>query len=381
MNFELTEEQQLVLSTARDFARKEIAPKAAELDKTARWPREIVAQMAELGFLGMAVPTEYGGAGLDNVCYALAIEEISRGCGSTGVIMSVNNSLYCDPVMKFGTDAQKKEFLEPFARGEKLGCFGLTEPNAGSDAAAQQTVAVKRGDDYVINGSKNWITVGPKADAMVLFTMTDKSKGNKGITAFLVPTSTPGFNRQPPDKKMGINGAHSCTIYFEDMKVSAKNILGKEGEGFKVAMSTLDGGRIGIAAQAIGIARAAFEEALAYSAERKTFGKPIRDHQAIQFMLADMATELEAARALLYLAAAKVTANAPDKSRFSAMAKRLATDTGSSVVDRALQLFGGYGYLRDYPIERFWRDLRVHSILEGTNEVMRMIIGRDLLRQ
>ena len=379
MNFELTEIQRDTQRLCRELALKELIPNARKWDEEHAWPQAAVKKLAELSLLGVAVPETWGGAGLDNVCYALAIEEISRGCGSTGVIMSVNNSLYCDPVLKFGTDEQKAEFLTPFARGEKLGCFGLTEPNAGSDAAAQQTVAVKKGNDYVINGSKNWITVGPKADAIVLFTMTDKSKGNKGITAFLVPTSTPGFNRQKPDRKMGINGAWSCTIFFEDMKVSAKNVLGKEGEGFKVAMSTLDGGRIGIAAQAIGIARAAFEEALAYSGERKTFGKPIRDHQAIQFMLADMATELDAAR-LLTLRAALMKDQGARHSQQSAMAKLYASEMAGRVTNKALQIHGGMGYSKEMDAERHVRDARITEIYEGTSEVQRIVISANMLK-
>jgi len=379
MDFELTDVQRDIQKMCRELAKNELQPNARKWDEQHAWPEAAVKKLAELSLLGVAVPEALGGAGLDNVCYALAIEEISRGCASTGVIMSVNNSLYCDPVMKFGTDEQKREFLIPYARGEKLGCFGLTEPEAGSDAAAQKTVAVKKGDEYVINGSKNWITVGPKADAIVLFTMTDQSKGNKGITAFLVPTATKGFNRQPPDKKMGISAAWSCTIYFEDMRVPAKNILGKEGEGFKVAMSTLDGGRIGIAAQAIGIARAAYEEALAYSNERKTFGKPIRDHQAIQFMLADMATEIDAAR-LLTLRAALLKDKGVRHSPESSMAKLYASEMASRVANKALQVHGGMGYSKEMDAERHVRDARITEIYEGTSEIQRIVISASLLK-
>jgi butyryl-CoA dehydrogenase len=294
--------------------------------------------------------------------------------------MSVNNSLYCDPVLKYGTEEQKREFLVPFARGEKLGCFGLTEPEAGSDAAAQKTVAVRQGDDYVINGSKNWITNGPAADAMVLFTITDRAKGNRGITAFVVPTDMPGFSRAPPDKKMGISAAHSCSIYFEDMKVPARYLLGKEGEGFKVAMSTLDGGRIGIAAQALGIARAAFEEALAYSGERKTFDKPIREHQAIGFMLADMATELDAARLLVHKAAV-LKDRGVRHSAESAMAKVYASEMASRVANKGLQIFGGQGYSKEFDAERHVRDARITEIYEGTSEIQRIVIAANLLKE
>ncbi|WP_224249798.1 acyl-CoA dehydrogenase [Hyalangium gracile] len=380
MNFELTDIQRDIQRVCREFAAKELIPNARKWDETHAWPTEAVQKLAELSLLGVAVPEQYGGAGLDNVCYAIAMEEISRGCASTGVIMSVNNSLYCDPVMKFGTEEQKKEFLTPFARGEKLGCFGLTEPEAGSDAAAQKTVAVRRGDEFVINGSKNWITNGPKADAIVLFTMTNKEAGNKGITAFLVPTNTPGFIRAEPDKKMGISAAHSCSMFFEDMRVPARNILGKEGDGFKVAMSTLDGGRIGIAAQALGIARAAFEEAVRYSGERKTFGKPIRDHQAIQFMLADMATEIDAARLLVHQAAL-LKDKGVRHSMESAMAKLFASEMASRVANKALQIHGGMGYSKEMDAERHVRDARITEIYEGTSEIQRIVISANVLKE
>jgi butyryl-CoA dehydrogenase len=380
MNFELNDVQREIQRMCREFAARELIPNARKWDETHAWPTDAVKKLAELSLLGVAVPEQWGGAGLDNVCYALAMEEISRGCASTGVIMSVNNSLYCDPVSKFGTDAQKEEFLAPFARGEKLGCFGLTEPQAGSDAAAQQTVAVKKGDEYVINGSKNWITNGPKADAIVLFTMTDKAKGNKGITAFLVPTNTPGFIRAEPDRKMGISAAHSCSMFFEDMRVPAKNLLGKEGEGFKVAMSTLDGGRIGIAAQALGIARAAFEEAVRYSGERKTFDRPIRDHQAIQFMIADMATEIDAARLLVWQAAL-LKDRGVRHSQESAMAKLYASEMASRVANKALQVHGGMGYSKEMDAERHVRDARITEIYEGTSEIQRIVISANLLKE
>jgi butyryl-CoA dehydrogenase len=379
MNFELSDVQREIQRMTREFAARELTPNARKWDEHHEFPAGAVKQLAELGLMGVAVPTEHGGAGLDNVCYALAMEEISRGCASTGVIMSVNNSLYCDPVSKYGSPAQKEEFLTPFASGQKLGCFGLTEPEAGSDAAAQKTVAVRKGDEYVINGSKNWITNGPKADAIVLFTITDREKGNKGITAFLVPTNTPGFIRSEPDKKMGISAAHSCSMYFEDMRVPAKYMLGKEGEGFKIAMSTLDGGRIGIAAQALGIARAAFEEAVRYSGERKSFGKPIREHQAIQFMIADMATEIEAGRLLLHQAAL-LKDKGVRHSMESAMAKLYCSEMSSRVANKALQVHGGMGYSKEMDVERHVRDARITEIYEGTSEIQRIVIAANLLK-
>jgi butyryl-CoA dehydrogenase len=316
---------------------------------------------------------------MDQVAYALAIEEISRGDASVGVTLSVNNSLYCDPVMKYGTPAQKERWLKPFARGEKLGCFGLTEPQAGSDAAEQRTTAVRKGDRYVINGTKNWITNGPVADAIVLFTMTDLSKGTKGITAFVVDTDTTGFLRQKADEKLGICASPSCTIFFENMEVPVENRLGQEGEGFKIAMSTLDGGRIGIAAQAIGIGVAAFEEARDYAKVRKTFDVPIAQHQAIQFMLADMATELDAAR-LLTLRAASLKDKGVRHSRESSMAKLYASEASNRVCDKALQIHGGMGYSKELSVERHFRDARITEIYEGTSEIQRMVIANALLK-
>ena len=378
MDFELTDLQRETQRLTREFAARELIPHARKLDEEHRFPHEVVKKLAELSLLGVAVPEEWGGAGLDNVSYALAIEELSRGDASVGVIASVNNSLYCDPVLKFGTDAQKREWLVPFARGEKLGCFGLTEPEAGSDAAAQKTTAVRKGDSYVINGSKNWITNGPVADAIVLFTMTDRAAGHRGITAFVVPTSTPGFNRAQPDRKMGISAALSCSIFFEDMVVPAKNLLGKEGDGFKVAMSTLDGGRIGIAAQAIGIARAAFEEALHYAQDRKTFGQPIANHQAIQFMLADMATEIDAARLLVHRAAWLKERGEPH-TEAGAKAKLYASAVARRQTGEAIQILGGYGYTKEFPVERYYRDAKITEIYEGTSEIQRLVIARSIL--
>jgi butyryl-CoA dehydrogenase len=379
MDFELTELQRETERLCREFAARELTPHAREWDEEHRFPAEAVKKLAELSLLGVAVPEEYGGAGLDNVAYAVAVEEISRGCASTGVTVSVNNSLYCDPLLKYGTEEQKQAFLVPFARGEKLGCFGLTEAEAGSDAAAQKTTAVRKGDGYAINGSKNWITNGPVADAIVLFAMTDRAAGNKGISAFVVPTSTPGFARAKADRKMGICASPSCSIFFEDCRVSAKNLLGKEGDGFRIAMSTLDGGRIGIAAQALGIARGAFEEARAYALDRKTFGQPIAQHQAIQFMLADMATELDAARLLTHKAARLKDAGGRHSAE-SAMAKLYASEMASRVTNKALQVFGGQGYSKECDAERHVRDARITEIYEGTSEIQRLVISASLLK-
>src|SRR5438309_8049762 len=379
MEIELSEEQRLLRESGRYIAERELKPNARRGDREHREPSDAVKKAFELGLGGVAVREEWGGAGMDNVAYALAIEEISRGCASVGVTLSVNNSLYCDPLLKYGTDEQKERWLKPFAGGEKLGCFGLTEPQAGSDAAEQRTTAVRKGNAYVINGTKNWITNGPVADAIVLFTMTDLSKGAKGITAFVVDTKTPGFLRQKVDEKLGICASPSCTIFFEDLEVPLAQRLGQEGEGFKIAMSTLDGGRIGIAAQAIGIGRAAFEEARDYAKVRKTFDVPIAQHQAIQFMLADMATELEAAR-LLTLRAASVKDAGGRYTREASMAKLFASEAANRVADKAVQIHGGMGYSKELDVERHFRDARITEIYEGTSEIQRLVISNALLR-
>ncbi|HEX2677250.1 MAG TPA: acyl-CoA dehydrogenase family protein, partial [Polyangiales bacterium] len=303
MNLELTQEQTMLRDTAREFATREVAPRAKHLDEHGEWPADLVKRLGELGLMGVAIPSEYGGSGFDHVSYALAMEEISAACASVGVIMSVNNSLASDPIYKFGSDLQKKEFLTPMASGKMLGCFGLTEPMSGSDAGTMATFAQKDGDHYILNGSKNFITNGPHADLIVVFAMTTKNIGHKGATAFIVPTKTPGFSASKPDEKLGIHAAHSCTVFFENCRIPAAYRLGGEGEGFKVAMATLDGGRIGIASQALGIARAAFEAALAYSRDRVQFGKKLIEHAAIGNMLADMHTRINAARMLILHAA------------------------------------------------------------------------------
>ncbi|MBV8757777.1 MAG: acyl-CoA dehydrogenase [Deltaproteobacteria bacterium] len=379
MDFQPTEDQLAVLNTAREFAQSEVLPKAAEIDREHRHPAELVKRMAELGFLGIAVPEQWGGSGLDHVSYVLAMEEISRACASTGVIMSVNNSLVCDPINRFATDAQKEKWLKPLASGQLLGCFALSEPEAGSDAAAQKTTAEKSGDGWVINGTKNWITNGPVADVCVLFTMNDKAAGHKGITAFILPMKTKGVRTGPPDDKLGIRGSKSSQIYLDDVKLSNDHLLGEVGQGFKVAMSTLDGGRIGIAAQALGIARAALEDALAYAQQRRTMGKPIVQHQAIAFKLADMATEVDAAR-LLTLRAAWLKDHKKPYGKEAAMAKLYASDVANRAAREAIQIFGGNGYVTEFPVERHFRDAKITEIYEGTSEIQRLVISGYLAK-
>ena len=379
MVFDLTEEQRMIQEMARNFAQKEVLPKAAELDESGRYPGELVKQMAELGLLGVAVPEEYGGAGMDNVCYAIAMEEIARACASTAVIMSVNNSLVCDPLLKFGTEEQKKKYLVPLASGRKLGCFGLTEPGAGSDAGSQKTTAVRNGDHYVLNGTKNFITNAPEADLCILFAMTDKEKKNKGITTFILDLKLKGVSIGKHEKKMGIKASPTASIILEDVKIPVGDRLGNEGDGFKVAMGTLDGGRIGIASQAIGIARASLEDALAYAKERKQFGQPIAEFQAIQWMLADMATEIDAARLLAYRAAWLKDRKARH-SKESAMAKLYASEAAMRAGVKGIQIHGGYGYIKEYPAERHFRDAKITEIYEGTSEIQRLIISSALLK-
>ncbi len=384
MDLRLTEEQQLIQNMARDFATNKVLPLARELDANGEWPTKLVKEMSELGFMGIAVPDQYGGGGADYVSYALAMIEISKACASTGVIMSVNNSLVCDPIYKFGNEEQKKEFLTPLAAGAKLGCFGLTEPSSGSDASNMQTVAVRDGDHWVINGSKNWITNGPHADVIVVFCNTNPELGSRGTTAFIVPKGTKGFNPQKADHKLGIHAAHSCTIFFEDCRIPDSLRLGEEGQGFKIAMHTLDGGRIGIAAQALGIAQAAYEKAVEYSHERKAFGQPIAKKQAIQFKIADMAMQLEAARVLILQAAALKERARTEKVRHtseSAMAKLYASEMATRVTHQALQIFGGYGYSKEYDMERHYRDARITEIYEGTSEIMRIVIASSALKK
>ncbi len=379
MQFTPTEEQLAVQKTAREFATQEVLPKAAEIDREHRHPAELVKRMAELGFLGIAIPEQYGGSGFDHISYALAMEEISRACASTGVIMSVNNSLVCDPIYRFGTEEQKQEWLTPLASGKLLGCFALSEPEAGSDAAAQKTTATKDGADWIISGTKNWITNGPVADVCVLFTMNDMAAGHKGITAFILPMKTAGVRTGPPDDKLGIRGSKSSQVYLDDVRLPASAMLGEVGGGFKIAMSTLDGGRIGIAAQALGIGRAALEDSLAYAQQRRTFGKAIIQHQAIQFKLADMATELDAAR-LLTLRAAWLKDQKLPYGKEAAMAKLYASDVANRAAREGIQIFGGNGYVTEYPVERHFRDAKITEIYEGTSEIQRLVIAGHLAK-
>ncbi len=379
MDLALSEEQLLLQRTVREFAESEVKPLAKELDETGHFPRETFRKAAELGLTGVAVPEQYGGAGMDPIAYSIVIEEVSRACASTGVILSVQNSLYCDPVLRFGTEEQKQKFLVPFARGEKIGCYALTEPQAGSNAAALRTKAVLKGDKYVINGTKAWITNGGAADAAIVYTNTHPEKGEKGITALIVEKGTRGFAVGKEEKKLGINATACCELSFTDCEVPVTNRIGAEGEGYKVALSTLDGGRIGIAAQATGIAQGAFDAALAYAQQRQAFGHPIADFQAIQFMLADMATEIDAARLLVRKAAWKKETGA----RFSmeaSVAKLFASEMATRVTHKAIQIHGGNGYSREYPVERNYRDARITEIYEGTSEIQRLVIAAWVLK-
>ena len=379
MHLGLTEEQKLLQKTVREFAESEVKPLARHLDETGEFPRDTFRKAAELGLTGVAIPEDEGGAGFDHVSYAIVIEELSRACASTGTILSVQNSLFCDPVHRFGTPEQKKKFLVPFARGEKIGCYALTEPQAGSNAAALRTVAVRKGDRYVVNGTKAWITNGGAADAVIAYVNTDPSKGEKGITALLIEKGTPGFKVGKEEKKLGINATACTELSFTDCEVPVENRVGNEGEGYKVALSTLDGGRIGIASQAVGIAQGAFEAALRYAQERQAFGGPIAQFQAIQFMLADMSTEIEAARLLARRAAWKQDSGA----RFSleaAMAKLFASEMATRVTHKAIQVHGGNGYSREYPVERMYRDARITEIYEGTSEIQRLVISAWVLK-
>jgi butyryl-CoA dehydrogenase len=378
MKIELLEEQKLLRDTVRRFAAEVVAPHAREIDESGEFPREFFGRAAELGLTGVAVPEQYGGSGMDTLSYCLVIEEISRVCATSGVILSVNNSLVCDPLLKFGNEEQKKRWLAPLAAGELLGCFALTEPGAGSDAGALRTTARRDGDDYVLDGNKVFITNGTHADVALVFATVDPAKKHRGITAFIVAADTPGYSRGGHEYKLGVNASGTTELAFQGMRVPASQRLGEEGEGFKIAMATLDGGRIGISAQAVGIARGAFEEAMAYAQEREQFGKPISELQAIQFYLADMSTEIDAARLLTWKAAW-----AKDQGRRytleAAQAKLYSAQMAQRVTTQALQIHGGYGYTKEYNVERYFRDARITEIYEGTSEIQKLVIARAVL--
>jgi butyryl-CoA dehydrogenase len=380
MHLELSDEQQAIRTVARDFAEKEVRPIAEAIDREARFPKDTVRRMGELGLMGIFIPEECGGSGGDIVAYALAVEELARVCASHAVIMSVNNSLYCEPVYKFGTPEQKQRFLAPYASGQKLGCFSLTEPEAGSDATNQNVLARREGDQYVIDGRKVFVTNGREAHAALVFAQTDRSKKSRGISAFLVEKGTPGFNVVKTEDKLGIRASDTAEFVFDDCRVPAGWRLDAEGEGFKVAMVAIDGGRIGIAAQALGIAVGAYEMALAYARERKSFGVPIGQHQMVQWMLADMATAIEAGRLLVLRAAALKDAGAPFAPQ-AAMAKLFCAESAMKITTDAVQIHGGYGFIKEYQVERYFRDAKITQIYEGTSQIQKLVIARHLLSE
>ncbi|MBI3556895.1 MAG: acyl-CoA dehydrogenase [Deltaproteobacteria bacterium] len=376
--FLLDDEHKLIREAAREFARKEIAPKAKEIDANGRFPTEIIAQLGSMGFMGMMIPEQYGGAGMDTLSYVIAMEEIAAGCASTSVIMSVNNSLVCSPIVSYGSEAQKKKYLTSLAKGEKLGCFALSEPSSGSDAASLRTVARREGDHYIINGSKNFITNGREADTCVLFATLDMTKGHKAVCAFILEKGMPGYSVGKLEDKLGICGSSTAQMHFDNVKVPVENLIGVEGQGFRIALSTLDGGRVGIAAQALGIAAAAHEAAKKFAREREAFGAPIAKLQGIQWHIADMATRLDAARLLTWRAAVKRDSG-ERYSREAAMAKLYASEMAMWLTTKAIQVHGGYGYIKEYPVERHFRDAKITEIYEGTSEIQRLVIGSSEL--
>ena len=380
--FPLNSEHEMIRQTARDFAQKQIAPIAAEFDESGEFPSATIKKMGELGFMGIEVPEEYGGAGMDTLSYVLALEEISKADAAHGVVMSVNNSLYAYGFLRFGTDAQKKKFLKPVASGEVIGAYSLTEPMSGSDAGTMRSRAIRDGDFYVLNGRKSWVTSGPVAEYMVVFMMTDPDKKQKGITAFIVDSKTPGFIRGKKEPKLGIRASATSEIIFENCRVPVENRLGEEGDGFKIAMTVLDAGRIGIASQALGIAEAAYEASLSYAREREAFGQKIGDFQGISFKLADMKTRIEASRLLIYNAALLKERSKETGERFTinaAMAKLFASETCMFVTHAAVQIHGGMGYSKELPVERYFRDAKITEIYEGTSEIQRLVISRSEL--
>jgi butyryl-CoA dehydrogenase len=376
----LTEEQELAQGTARDFATEKVLPRAAEIDEQGRIPPEVLREMGTLGFMGTYVPERYGGSGLDIVSNVLIIEEINRACASTGVALCTHISLAVDPILRHGSDAQKEKYLPKLARGEWIGCFALSEPASGSDAAAMRTTAKRDGDSWILNGTKNFITNGSLANVAIVFAQTDAAQMHKGIAAFIVEKGTPGFSVGKLEKKLGIRGSDTAQLVFEGCRVPAADLLGEVGQGFKIALSTLDGGRISIAAQAVGIARACLEDSLAYAKQREAFGKKVADFQAIQWMLADMATEIDAARLLTWRAAALKDAG-EDHVLAAAEAKLFASDVAVKASRDCVQIFGGYGYLNDFPAERHYRDAKITEIYEGTSEIMKLVIAEEILKQ
>ena len=378
MKLELTDEQQMIQAMAREFAESEIAPIADEIDRDERFPHETVKRMGELGLMGIAVPEAWGGAGSDMVSYVLALEEIAKHCASHAVVMSVNNSLYGWPILTYGTDAQRERFLKPVAGGHALGSFALTEPQAGSDARNQATTAVRDGDHYVVNGRKLFITNGRESSFALLFCQTDRTKAHRGITALVVEKGTPGFSVGKTEDKLGIRASDTAELIFEDCRVPVAHRIGEEGQGFRIALATLDGGRIGIGAQAVGIAAGALSRALAYARERKTFGVPIGEHQMIGWKLADMATAVDAARLLVWKAA-WLKANGARCTLEASMAKLFASQTAVQVTNDAIQVHGGYGYIREYQVERYYRDAKITELYEGTTEIQRLVVAREVL--
>ncbi len=379
MNITLSEEQKLLQQTIRAFVDKEIRPHAAEIDRERRFPVENVRRCAGMSLMGVMIPEEHGGSGMDALSYTLIIEELSRACATTGVIVSVNNSLVCAPLLAYGSKEQKEKYLNPLAAGEMLGCFALTEPNSGSDAASLRTRAQKKGSHYLLSGNKVFVTNGTAADVALVFASTDPSKKHKGISAFIVESGFSGFRMGREERKLGITASGSREIILDHCKVPTTNLLGAEGEGLKIALSTLDGGRIGIAAQAVGIAQAVLDEGLRYSQERIQFGKPISEFQAIQWMLADIATETEAARLLTYRAA-RAKESQPRYSYEASLAKLFASETAMRAATKGVQILGGYGYIADYPMERYFRDAKVTEIYEGTSEIQRLVIAEHVLK-
>ena len=378
MNFQYTPEQLMIRDTTRDFAQRAVAPIAAQIDETGEFPYATVKQMGELGLLGLMTAEEYGGAGADTIAYVLAMEEMAKVCASHAVVMSVQNSLVNAGIEKFGTEEQKRKFLTPLASGQAIGAYSLTEPQSGSDAGNMKTTAVRDGDDYVINGRKSWVTSGPVADFILLFCATDPSKGSRGTSCFLIDTQQPGFSRGKTEPKLGIRASATCELIFDTYRAPASTMLGKEGDGFKIALTILDGGRIGIAAQALGIAEAAYEASVAYAKERRAFGQAIAEFQAVQFMLADMATRIEAARLLILNAAIKKDRH-EKFTKEASMAKVYASETAMWVTTKAIQVHGGIGYSKELPLERYFRDAKITEIYEGTSEIQRLVIARNLL--